>query len=463
MTYLRPTVLPDEFVSSYEGRVLRYNGWADRNQALQTMLALSNHAGAPRQQMSTVELLAGFAGTETAEFVRGHTMLPLRRAVTRLTPGLPHGSHDRSGVLRTMPMRAMRPGAYFCLHCVEEDLDFHGTPYWRREQQLPGVFWCSKHGVPLRYVEQKSAFSLSPSLFVEHATSVSERWVESLKECAPVQTFHGICADLMARMRSLDEELVSRAIRARALEMDLHVGRRDVKPRLLSDLIKRRFDKKWLDSIVPGLTGIATGEYCQTVDGALRRSRAGASSVVYALAFATLFESVDDAVNAMVAPPAPEALQGAAAQRKKRVSDMEYRFAYIASDGNHSAAATRLSVERNDAKRRLERLGLPTLRGLSAKQMSAVMSAVLTGTTCISEACRANDVPLAAALATLRRAWTPLQESMAAMTQKRVRRTYGPKPRPVSPPRESDFKDAAGAPQRATRSHETSHRSASTA
>lgn len=444
MSLVRLAALPDELASGYEGRVLRFNGWTDRKEAMSWLLTWSGRLGTSRREVPTVELLARVAGAETAQFVQDHTTLPMRRAVTSLLPGIPHGCSSNSSVLWTMAMRATRPQAYFCTHCVEEDLDFHGTPYWRRGQQLPGAFWCHKHGCPFSFVDAKSAFSSSPTEFIEHRHVVSDRWVETLKVCAPIHRFHAICADLIARTSSLDEEAVSKAARARAQDAGLHVGRGTVRNGLLSDLLKRRFNRKWLDSVLPGLTDKPLGEYWQTVDGALLGKRAGVSSVVYALIFAVLYESADDAINAMVALRTEAPADRPRSRDEAGATDEELRAAFVASKGNHAVAAQNVRLRRDEATRRLTRLGLPSLRRLERDKLKAVMSSVLDGSITLDQACKSQGLSVEAAATALRQAMRPLETALDEMAPKPAR-PLRPKRMPVAPPRQMGAPSAGAA------------------
>jgi hypothetical protein len=444
MSLVRLAALPDELAPGYEGRVLRFNGWTDRKQAMSWLLAWSGSQGTSRREVPTVDLLARVAGSETPQFVQDHTTLPMRRAVTSLMPGIPHGCQSNSTVLWTMAMRATRLQAYFCVECVKEDLDFHGTPYWRRSQQLQGAFWCQKHGSPFSFVEGKSAFATSPTAFIEHRHVVSDRWVETLKSCAPILRFHAICADLLARTRSLDEEAVSKAARARAQDTGLHVGRGTVRNGLLSDLIKRKFNRKWLDSVIPGLTDKPLGEFWQTVDGALLGKRAGVSSVVYALTFAVLFDSADEAVNAIVAPRVEEPADRSRSRDEPCATDDQLRAAFVASMGSHADAAVRVRLRRDEATRRLTKLGLPSLRRLDGDKFKAVMSSILDGRLTLEQACKSHGLSSKAVATALKQAMSPLTAALAEMGPKQARAVRA-KRRPVAPPRQIGVPLAAGA------------------
>lgn len=64
--------------------------------------------------------------------MRGSTVEPLKFIL-----GLPAG-----------PSRASMP-LCSCDDCIREDIDAHGFAYWHRKHQLPGVFLCQQHGIPI--------------------------------------------------------------------------------------------------------------------------------------------------------------------------------------------------------------------------------------------------------------------------------------------------------------------------
>ena len=134
---IRPEVLPEEFASGYKGRVMAWNGMTDSNVTMDALMKWSGNAGTSRRDLSTVELFAKVAGVDVAQFVRAHTALPLRRAVVSTLSDVEHGCPSHRSLLWSMALRDTRPGAYLCTQCVEEDVDFHGLSYWRREHQLP--------------------------------------------------------------------------------------------------------------------------------------------------------------------------------------------------------------------------------------------------------------------------------------------------------------------------------------
>jgi hypothetical protein len=334
-----------------------------------------------------------------------------------------------------MAMREMRPGAYFCSMCVNEDQEFHGTPYWRREHQLPGLFWCTKHGCPLNHVESTSAFSRSPADFIEEQL-VDGLWAQVLQDSEAVQRFFTILSDLIASRQSIDEKNVSRRARERAMELGLHTGRGLVRKRLLSDLIKSEYDKTWLDSVVPGLGDQASGHYWHPVDGAVLGKRGGVSAIVYALTFAVLYNSADDATNAIVNRLSIDETLRTGRIALDQVDYGALRQAYIDKKGSHTEVAASVQAERCAMSRRLGFLGLPALGRVDPVKIRDVINLVLTGNMTLMEACKATEAPLAAIEDILKGGLTPLTRAIEeiAPTRRRRRSLELTRRKPGSPP-----------------------------
>jgi hypothetical protein len=99
-----------------------------------------------------VAAAAGKLGS-AAEIVESRTVLPfyLRFAGSALVAAVLRASADASsGALKfqlgllTSRFRANHP-LKACSACMEEDEQLHGTAYWRRLHQLPGVWVCLRH------------------------------------------------------------------------------------------------------------------------------------------------------------------------------------------------------------------------------------------------------------------------------------------------------------------------------
>lgn len=432
----RPEVLPEEFAPGYKGRVMAFNGMMDPKLAMNTLMDWSGNAGSSRRSFSTVELLATVAGIDVAQFVCAHTTLPLRRAVVASLPEVEHGCTSQRSLLWSMALRETRPGAYLCTQCIEEDLDFHGMPYWRREHQMPGLYSCIKHRLPLGYVETSNPYLLPPSAFYEHHHPVDHNWVSKLQQSETVQRFLAITSDLLARPRPLDERDVSRAAKARAVELGLHTGRGVVEHQLVSDLIKARFDTAWLASVVPGLVEKPIGEFWTPVDGALSGKRIGVSSTVYAIVFATLFESADEAINAMVAPPLPDGAKARSSTVVVEVSGQQLRAAYVECRGCHSTIARRLGLSAYGARRRLQEQGLPNLSVTASPSIWNAAAAVFTEGLSLDQASKAHNVDRVDIERLLIQSAGPFRAALTGIRRSEQRRTMPARLKPIAPPRQ---------------------------
>ena len=160
LTRLQP--LPDEIVTSYLGRLMRVNALKGEKESLQFMSHALGLPQANQKMRPTVPILSAMAGMNVDQFVRQHTLIPLRRGITSYLEYVEHGGAGCEGVVRHTGVRNLREGLYSCPACVKSDVMSIGQSYWRRAHQIPGVAWCVKHDEPLVHVSMGS-FIMTPS------------------------------------------------------------------------------------------------------------------------------------------------------------------------------------------------------------------------------------------------------------------------------------------------------------
>lgn len=355
----RPAPLPQEVDRGYLGRVLRLNGLTNEKDAVTLMSVWADLAGKTKREISCLELLSKVAGMELLVFAKQHTTLPLRRAITSYYPELPHGSREMPSMLWTTGMRQSRNEAYFCPQCMNEDLNFHGQSFWRRGHQIPGLFGCQQHAVPLRYVvDGKSAFLLPPSSFINNSVEVDKVWVDETAHNEEIQKFLEISSGLMDRDAPLDVIKVSALLKEKASRLGFQTHGGAVKRPLLSDAVVTAFGKEWLATVFAELADKKSGLLMSQMDGVLYLNKSASSANAYILACTILYESSDAALNA---------LQSSSTCKKKirkrfsKNESEELTNAYVQSRGNYSSTAQLMSVSRSEVAAKLKVTGLPNL------------------------------------------------------------------------------------------------------
>lgn len=394
MSILRPSALPDEIAKGIKGRVLRLNGWTSERDAMQSLHEWARVEFPSEGPLCSVELLAKAVGIDVTRFVRDHTMLPFRRSVVATQAEVPHGSQSHRQLLERRALCDTRTDSYFCRECVEEDCSFHGYAYWRRSHQLPGVFYCQKHECALSIAASTNAMLSSPTEFLERCEDTSADWVKELKGNDAISNFLAISNDLMIGDRPLDELYVSRAVRARWRELQSQKPRENTQaPLQLSDLIKSKFDARWLDQVSIH-AGRKPDQIWKTLDRTTCGTRAGVNSVGYALIFSALYESSDEAVNAMADSRVKFPDVGTSKIARNSPDDGSLRAAYITAGGSHIDVGDMLCLPRSHVKRRLKALGLPPVGRNDIDKFEGVIKLLLDGEKTLTQACAVHGLTL---------------------------------------------------------------------
>jgi transposase len=151
--------LPDETIYSLASR---FHALSGQSRARSTAKALFGRpqGGFPHDLPAGIShfsrVFAGALGSGE-EIVSSHSVLPFfltfRNAEERRDAAAAL-SGDRIGSLKMrLGLPASRLGAMCslkaCRDCMLDDTQAHGTPYWHRDHQLPGIWVCPEHGCPL--------------------------------------------------------------------------------------------------------------------------------------------------------------------------------------------------------------------------------------------------------------------------------------------------------------------------
>lgn len=372
----RPQPLPDELDRGFLGRVTRLNGFRNEKECITEISVWAGLSDQYERTAPCLMLLSRLAGMQTEEFALRHTTLPFRRGITSYEPTLAHGSELSETILRSSGMRLARPEAYFCRECADADLGFHGMSYWRREHQVPGVLWCSKHALPLSYVEDKWAFLKPPGAFVDVCRTVDGGLVETAAANPAVHHYLEICAGLLERSAPLSVKDVGRVLARRARLQGLQACPGRTSAPLLSDLVASAFDPRWLAIVFPDLVTKPKGEILNRLDGVLYCSTAASTTTAYVLAASALFDSPDAALQALQSE-GPHDAPSRRSLTTYRPDNDELHAAYVVTGGGHAAVAKLLKANYGAVSPRLDAMGLPKLMSYGRNGARAALRAFL--------------------------------------------------------------------------------------
>ena len=359
---IRPIPLPDELDRSYLGRVLAINGMSEGKDGIAALQQCHPLADTSSAAPNLVELLSNVAGMSAEQFVRAHSLLPLRRAITTFYADIEHGSPKRQTLLQFGDNAMLRPGAYFCEDCTAQDISKYGVSYWRRSHQIIGQMWCSEHKAPLRFVSDSNAFSTSPMAAHKLSKPVPANLVVDAIKSPEVKRFLLIAKLLLERSKPLPAKYISFAIRNAANQMGFHTkGRLDTRP-LLSDSIRQRFPRDWLMGCCDDLAQKAPGVPHQHLDDLVFRMGSTAPVGTYLIAAAALFDTAEHAMQAIANAPREYELVARAPKFDQLGVDLKgLRAAYVKEGGHLANIVRRLNLPHKQVEKILKSFGIPTL------------------------------------------------------------------------------------------------------
>lgn len=290
MTIL-PTVMPDEFVIGYWGRVHALNLRGTPNQ---TAEALIDYFALPPSRIQRVEALALAAKTDIQNFVQEHTLIPAHGAITFEFGGTHHGNPKFDALIKQSWKLGQKPGAYFCPQCAANQRARWGYSYWQRNHQLRGVNWCSEHGEPLMRCPESAFINGTPN--VNLATEVTPR-TEPEKPYWPVlERYSEIMHAFLKRTARADMRDVAKALRRVAAGKSINTGKHP-EYQLLSDIAVGQLPGWWLEELFPSIHAKQPGTPFYPLDSTILRCHAQPHA--FALAMALIYESSEEALASL--------------------------------------------------------------------------------------------------------------------------------------------------------------------
>lgn len=370
---IRLLPLPDELDEGYAGYVMRLNGKQSMKDLDTLMREWAGCPDASWRDVSRLELLSKVANLTVMDFVLRHTTLPLRRGITSNQADLPHGSDQNKRIWWSSAMRESRTGAYFCEYCACEDVGFHGRSYWRRSHQIPGMLSCPKHDIQLNFCRDNSAFHRAPSYWIGNSESVNAAWARELMGNDTINRYLAICDGLMDCRRPFAVKHVRAVLCQRGASLGLRISANKVNEPLLSDRLAEECGRQWLALVLPALAEKPEKVPLPKIDGVFYLTNSASTSFAYILACASLYDSADDALNAL-AGPVPEKEKTSVRKRIDIEPDMLVS-AYISVGGSYAKTAKELGIAFATAANRLSALGYPNMLDTADRSTQKALSA----------------------------------------------------------------------------------------
>lgn len=375
---VQPAPLPDELDRGYLGRIMRINGYRSPKDLLDVAATHFGFEDRTRREFTTHECLSRFASMSSEEFARRHTTLPLRRGITSYFPDVAHGSEERRSLLFNSATLRKCHAAFFCKECVSADVHFHGVSYWRRDLQTPGQMWCPKHLKPLHYVSCADPFISSPASLGEEAIQIPEGWVTHAINHVYVQRFIELTTTLYDRPVPLSVALIAPLLRDFGKAQGFKINSSSTQGTLISDQIKALFPESWLEVVFSEVATKAPGVYLHQIDGTMYLRTAASSVIGYLLVLSVLFESADQAINALRAVCVGDVTPVTRPRKKgRRLPSMdELVQQYADAKGVHADVARGLQLPIHVVRKSLLDIGLPSLPAFDSTLSMGVVAAL---------------------------------------------------------------------------------------
>ena len=160
-----PALLPDELLYSWVARLAVLNAMGTPRECLARIFGcdtLVPGIDLPTSLLAVWQQLEGWLPFGTVdELLDAGTLLPyhrpflteLRYESVRQTLLRGNGKGLKTQMGRVANRFGANPSLRWCAQCSTNSLVRHGSPYWMRRHQLPGVSCCTIHGIQLQHVQ----------------------------------------------------------------------------------------------------------------------------------------------------------------------------------------------------------------------------------------------------------------------------------------------------------------------
>lgn len=366
-----PKILPDEFWLGYFIRLSNINGVSYRRKALR-QLDMAFKKKDEKKSPSVPIMLSRVLNISSEQFCRFHTLLPVLRAVVaNISINANRGDQREINVINYHSQMIVNRELKSCQECIKEDKGYHGFAYFRREHQLPGFNYCSKHN--LKLIRSSRDEFVNPDQvmpFEDHYEIVDDEITNG-----SVQRYKAIIDSWASAGTPIPLSQLTVLMQTRARNIGLRWSRVGNK-RLLSDLILKSYPIAWLKILIPDIHKKSDGKYFSAIDSVMTPQNISSRSSIYALALSVLFDSAEESLNAAYACINSNA--STSSKGKKRNvhgirSNSKLDRIYIESKGVSSDIARKMGIGDDSTIQLLIKNGLIPLGNIRKKVLFAFM------------------------------------------------------------------------------------------
>jgi len=354
-----PEIMPAELSAGYLIRLSKINGYPNKKITIEKLRKKFMHME-DNTSIPISILLSRSLGISTEQFCRFHTILPALRSVTSHLPYIRHGDLTQPQLIKTNTNFLFKNEYKACSKCAQEDVEYHGFSYYRREHQLPGFDFCSKHNQNL--VHSAYEYYFNPN---EINPIQSD---DSLKHCTDefghevILRYRTILDAFANADKPIPQLHILDLLQSRARNHGVFWSPKAKNKNMLSDLVINNFPVNWLEGINIKANKKNIRTFFPSIDSLLTTSNKLSCGYLYALVLSVLYDNAEDALNA-----AYDCITKTPRVTKSKSiidevwSDQNIRRLYVDSRGNAKTIATKLGMDHQTVTEKLNKKGMLAL------------------------------------------------------------------------------------------------------
>ena len=291
-------LLHDELLDGYRGRLAVLNTARSKEDIHKRMGVAFPVVGLTAGQSSFVPSLAIALGQPLRVVLSAHTMWPLIAAFSDVPATLSDVSPQYSAANSSVWLKTVRKSLWICPQCIKDDLKRHYFSYWRKSHQLPGRYFCPKHGESLRFCNIPKFLTSNPDALLDTSEAVDSNLLKETSSNRWVQATVEILAGISTAEKTIPREAVNRIFRGLSgVDGDETVAE---VVRTLSKLIAERLPKAWLNELMPNAK-LNDGDKLQFLLAVLTTSKTISLSAAATAVVAAHYMDAQEATRLLVA------------------------------------------------------------------------------------------------------------------------------------------------------------------